>query len=679
MKATLLILLICVLQLYNACFGATFTVTNSNDSGSGSFRAALQSANTAPGSPHSVIFNIPATDPGYSSARGVWKISLNTPLPYITGSNITIDATSQTTFGGNTNPYGPEIELDGNHTLDYGFFIINGANITLKGFIIRRFTYGIQISGSSSQNHTISGNYIGVNHDASDTSGCFIGIEILNLAGNVTIGGINEADRNIVSGNYHIGIRLLSSSNNILYNNYIGVDRTGNIALPNYDGLSLEAVTQNNIIGGASPGMKNVISGNYAYGLPLIGLHTQNNIIRGNFLGTNASGTAAIPNTYGILFDDGSRYNIIGGYNTGEGNLLSGNTGYGVFIYNLGTTENKVYGNLIGTDVSGTYAIPNGNGIVIDGVATKHLIDRNVISGNIQQGIVIHISGSNEHIITRNYIGTDVTGNSPLPNGSDGIRIAEGGQYNIIGVAPDSGNVIAYNGGNGVMIMTAADYCNRISGNSIYNNALLGIDLWPAGVTSNDAGDTDSGPNKNMNFPVIQTATYNSLTGETTVTGVLDTQNPQTCAIDFFLSDNDITGYGEGKVYIGSATPLSNGTFSHVFPAPFIINSICATATDECGNTSEFSANFLLPPPNTISELSGQTHISLFPNPVSDVLNILFDGTQNEILSIINAEGKILFECELQQGHNLISLNGFADGVYFAKTKSASLRFVKTH
>jgi hypothetical protein len=599
MKNFSFFLMFLLLQVsFSGIEAATFTVTNTNDSGTGSMRAAIQSANSTPGAPHQIIFNIPVSDPGYSSSRGVWRISPSTPLPYITGSNISIDGTTQTTFAGNTNIHGPEIELDGNHNIDFGLFIINGSHITIKGFIIRKFTYGIQISGTSSQHHVISGNYIGISHDGADTSGCYIGIEILNHAGNTLIGGTNPEDRNIVSGNHHIGIRLLHSSNNTLYNNYIGTDRTGNLALPNYDGLSLEAFTQNNIIGGSAPGMKNVISGNYAYGLPLIGLHTQNNIIRGNYIGTNATGTAPLPNTYGILFDDGARYNIVGGYSFSEGNLLSGNTGYGLFIYNLGTTENHVVSNLIGTDATGTFAIPNAIGIVIDGVATKHTIDKNIISGNIQQGIVIHITGSNEHLITRNLIGTDISGNYPLGNGSDGIRIAEGGQYNTIGTAPDSGNVIAFNGGNGVMIMTSADFCNKISGNSIHSNMLLGIDLYPEGVSQNDPGDIDTGPNAGMNFPVILTAAYDPGNGSTTITGVLDTQSPETCSVEFFLSDGDPSGHGQGKVFAGKLTPLSDGTFSFSFPDPFIINRLSATATDACGNTSEFSANYLLPPPN---------------------------------------------------------------------------------
>lgn len=665
MKNMFFIVFFIVLLCSKFANSAVFTVTNTNDSGTGSLRAAITSANITPGSPHSIVFNIPATDPGYNSTQGTWRIAPVSALPYITGNNITIDGTSQTVFAGNTNPDGPEIDLDGNHSTDYGFFVINGSYITIKGFIIRRFIYGIQISGSSSQNHTISGNYIGVNHNATDTSGCYIGIEILNSAGQVMIGGTNPEDRNIVSGNYHIGIRLLNSSNNTLYNNFIGVDRTGNSALPNYDGLSLEAVTQNNIIGGSDPGMKNVISGNYAYGLPLIGQHTTNNVIRGNYIGTNANGSAAVPNTYGILFDDGSNHNIVGGYLSGEGNVLSGNTGYGLFIYNLGTTENFIYGNFIGTDPSGTFAVPNGNGIVIDGVATSHVIDGNVISGNVQQGIVIHITGSNSHIITRNKIGTDISGTQPLGNGSDGIRIAEGGQYNQIGIAPDSGNVIAFNGGNGVLIMTPADFCNKISGNSIHSNALLGIDLWPEGVTSNDPGDIDTTSNAGMNFPEIMSSSYNSGTGETTITGILTTPFPDHCIVEFFLADGDPSSHGEGITFAGSLTPLANGTFTHTFQAPFIINLLTATATDSCGNTSEFSENHLLPPPNQIINDNIHTKITIFPNPVYDILQIQNNSFKETFIEIFSENGQLMYSESVHPGTHYIFVTKWETGIYF--------------
>ncbi|MDX9931730.1 MAG: T9SS type A sorting domain-containing protein, partial [Bacteroidales bacterium] len=409
----------------------------------------------------------------------------------------------------------------------------------------------------------------------------------------------------------------------------------------NYDGLSLEAFTQYNQIGGNTPAECNVISGNVAYGLPLIGYDTQHNIIQGNYIGTNAAGTAAVANTYGILFDDGSHYNTVGGLGNGEGNLLSGNSGYGLFLYNNGTTENWCYGNLIGTDFSGTSAVPNGNGVVIDGIATRHILDKNVISGNIQSGIAIHITGTNEHHITRNFIGTDITGTQPLGNGGDGIRIAEGGQYNVIG-GPDSGNVIAYNGGNGITVLTAADYGNTFSENLIYGNAQLGIDLYPQGVTDNDAGDSDAGANQLMNFPVLDSASYDAGSGQTTVYGHLDHPLAQFCRVELFGSSNDVSNHGQANEYLGAATPASGGAFSFEITNVIAWNFVTATATDSSGNTSEFALNLELPGPNAISEQNNTNVFRVYPNPASNYLVIENCAGSYFQLKLINTAGQIV-------------------------------------
>ena len=603
-----------------------FIVVNTNDSGSGSLREAITLANVSSGGTNNIIFNIPISDGGYNSQTGVWTISLTSPLDYIMKAGIVIDGTTQTTFAGNTNTLGPGIMLNGNGTVDYGFFVLNVPDVVIKSFIISDFIYGIQVTGNAATNTIIKSNYIGVNYDASDSLPNYIGIEISGESYANIIGGTEPDDRNIISGNSHIGLRLLSSNSNIIKGNFVGLDRTGNIAVKNYDGISLEGVTQNNIIGGYTPAERNIVSGNDAYGIPLIGLDTRHNLIIGNYIGTNAQGTAAVPNTYGVLFDDGSRYNNIGGYETGAGNLISGNSGYGVFIYNLGTMQNNVIGNYIGTDKTGLSAIPNGNGIVADGAAKNHFIDSNVISGNLQQGIAIHVAGTDSHKITRNKIGTDVTGINPLPNGDDGIRIAEGGQWNIIGILPDSGNVIAFNGGNGVTIMTNNDLYNTISGNNIYANVGLGIDLYYPGPNINDPGDTDSGPNMDMNYPVIQNAVYNQITGITTVSGILDTQKPQTTKVELFLSDNYPCGYGQGKTYLCTATPLSDGSFSISFNHTLTLSNVCATATDSTGNTSEFSLNYNLPPPASIFDgFQKPFSLNIFPNPTADYIHLNFD------------------------------------------------------
>jgi len=649
-------------------FATEFTVTNTSNSGSGSLRAAVTSANTS-GGPHQIKFNIPTSDGGYNSTTGVWTISLTAPLTYIMKAGTVIDGTTQTTFAGNTNPDGPEIMLNGNGTVDYGFSVMNVSDVIIKGFIISNFIYGIQVTGSAAANNTIRGNYIGVNYNASDTLPNYIGVEIYGGAHDNIIGGSLPEYRNIISGNSHIGLRLMQSSNNIVKGNYIGLDRTGTFALPNYDGISLEGYTQFNIIGGLTAEERNVVSGNVAYGIPLIGLDTRHNEIKGNFIGTNAQGTAAVPNTYGILFDDGSRYNDIGGYEPGAGNLLSGNSGYGVFIYNLGTTENNVIGNLIGTDKTGTMAVPNGNGIVADGVAKNHFIDSNIISGNIQQGIAIHVAGTDSHKITRNKIGTDISGNNPLPNGEDGIRIAEGCSWNIIGILPDSGNVIAHNGGNGINIMTDADLYNTISGNSIYDNTGLGIDLYFPGPNTNDINDTDAGPNMRMNYPVLQNAVYDQQSGITTVTGTLDTQNPQNAKVELFLSDNYTSGYGQGEIYLCTATPLANGTFTTTFNHPLTLSKLCATATDANGNTSEFSQTYNLPPPAFISDLTdNKLSVNIYPNPSSGFTYFSIDKMEPNkkyFCEVYSQISKLVKRLNINKNPSFIDFSEFNSGLYF--------------
>ena len=676
MKHKILILLALLLNFCFSTLAVTFTVTNTNTSGAGSLYDAINSANFTPSPPHNIVFNIPIGDGGYNATQGVWIINFtpSSKLPYILGSNINIDGTSQSNFAGNTNINGPEIVLDGGGNTDYCFFIMNAANISIKGFNIRQFTYGIQISGNTAQNCIISGNYIGTNHDGTDTAGCYIGVELLNLSSNNQIGGTNLGERNIISGNEHIGLRILNSSHNTIINNYIGTDRTGTIAVRNYDGLSIEAYSQYNQIGSDNPADRNLISGNIAYGLPLIGADTRFNIIQGNYIGTNINGTSAIPNTYGILFDDGSRYNTVGGYNNGEGNLLSGNSAYGLFIYNNGTTENYIYANLIGTDYSGTVAVANGNGVVIDGIATKHVLDKNIISGNLQHGIVIHITGTNEHLICRNYIGTDISGTLALPNGADGVRIAEGGQYNIIGIAPDSGNIIAWNGGNGINILSITDIGNKISGNSIHSNGMLGIDLFPQGVSENDPGDIDNGPNQGMNFPDIDTVIFNSGTSENIISGHLDTPNPDSCTIEIYRALPDTSGHGEGIEYLCTVIPDASGNWADTISGLNDNDFLTSLATDQNGNSSEFSISrsqyqFAKLEETTINK------IHIYPNPCNNILHI--SGKDIIHIGLFDLQGKLLYSTDFHNPQESIAVSQYKCGIYLLKVQTKSNIYLK--
>lgn len=653
-----------------------FTVTNTNDTGAGSLRKAITDANIYPGT-HSIVFNIPLSDGGYNSATGVWTITPNTTMPLITRSNLTIDGTTQTANQGDTNPYGPEVVLDGMNQFgsDFAFHLYNVSGVTLKGFVIGRFTVGVEVSGTS-QNNVISGNYIGCNYNATELLSNTHGIELLGGPSYNTIGGTTAADRNIVSGNEHVGIRMANANHNVVVGNYVGINRMGDAALRNYDGISIEGVSKYNRIGGTTAAERNYVSGNVAYGIPVFGIGCNYNTITGNFVGTDITGTDSIPNTYGVLFDDGASYNTVGGTAPGAGNLLSGNSGYGVFLYNPGTEKDSVIGNLIGTDVSGTLPLPNSNGIVIDGPTAKHYIDGNVISGNRQNGITIHLAGTDSNRVVRNLIGTDITGTLPLGNALDGVRIAEGPKRNIIG-GQGMGNTIAFNGSNGITLLSPADLYNTLSENSIYANGFMGIDLYPEGPTPNDVGDVDNGPNELMNYPDIQSSNLNLITGVTTISGTMDytvNAGPAGIRVELFKAEN-----GQGREFIGSTTALASGnwvfTCSCLDPADMLV----ATATDLNGNTSEFSPSNGLTV--GINETSAKASLRVYPDPCTDILYISpgFEGVYS--IELYNTMGQLLLTTKAEKGTAMLNVEALAAGAYVLRAGNGTgmqhIRFIK--
>ncbi len=669
-----IVILFFLILLTNFVYSNTFVVTNTNDAGAGSLRQAITNANAYPGS-HIINFNIPTTDAGYNSSQGIWTISQTSKLPIITHSNILIDGTSQTVFAGNTNVYGPEIMLDGNNQpwADFAFHVYDVSGVTIKGFIIGRYVVGIQVSGTNAQNNIIQGNYIGCNYNATDTLGNTHGIYILSGPHNNLIGGNTIAMRNIVSGNNHVGIRVVHSNYNTIQGNFVGLNRNGNAALRNYDGISIEGTSKYNLIGGSTPAERNYVAGNDAYGIPVFGAGCNYNIIAGNYVGTDTTGTYSIPNTYGVLFDDGASYNTLGGRIAGAGNLLSGNSGYGVFIYNFSTVKDTIVGNLIGTDYTGTAALPNANGIVIDGTPFLHTIDNNVISGNLQMGIDIHLAGTDSNFVINNKIGTDITGNFPIGNQLDGIRIGEGPKYNFIGL-PGKGNIIAYNGGNGVTIMTPAELYNSILSNSIFANQAMGIDLFPQGPTPNDNGDGDTGPNNLMNFPDIISFYNIPSTTNWIISGTLNNSTPNGCRIEIFKADINGIGNAQGKVFLGSCFADISSSWTDTVSGITSVDQLVCTATDLNGNTSEFSNVTTLWINNVNKGFNYELNAE--PNPVTNVstihFNIPFSGYVS--INLTDIQGKNIYRIlneNLNEGEHSVLLNkkNLSSGTYFITLK----------
>src|SRR5205085_1110190 len=136
---------------------------------------------------------------------------------------------------------------------------------------------------------------------------------------------------------------------------------------------------------------------------------------------------------------------------------------------------------------------------------------RNVISANGGAGIHFLDTAAHDNSVQGNFIGVDVNGTKDLGNLGDGIQIKNAAKNTIGGTAAGAGNLIAFNKGSGVNIfesMASTAKADSILGNSIFNNAKLGIDLGNDGVTANDTTDGDTGANLVQNFPVITSAAF---------------------------------------------------------------------------------------------------------------------------------------------------------------------------
>ena len=457
-------------------------------------------------------------------------------------------------------------------------------------------------------NSVVEGNLIGLTADGLAALPNSSGIGISN-ADNL-IGGTAVGSRNVISGNVGSGIVVSGSaaSGNVIQGNYIGTNTVGSAALPNLDaGVLIQNAATTNSIGGTVASARNVISGNGNPGIYLTGAGTNGNIVEGNLIGLNAAGTGVLPNAAGgILIAAGASNNRIGGTGSGSRNVVSGNASAGVIIHGAGTSGNLVQGNYVGTDQAGLSAMPNTTfGVRISNGASSNVIGglvvgaRNVISGNINDGVLITDVGSSSNLVQGNYIGTASTGTSALPNGnslngSGGIQITAGASGNVIGgTTAESQNVIAFNGGAGVRIESNASTGNRVQGNSMFSNGGLGIDLvgTAGAIEAIDDDDLDVGPNNLQNVPQLTLVTTSF---GTTVTGVLDSTPNTAFTVELFMNATGSLALAEAQTFLTrfNVTTDANGlaTFQQPLGSSVPIGEVVtAIATDPNGNTSEIS------------------------------------------------------------------------------------------
>ena len=480
----------------------TYTVSNTNNNGPGSLRQAILDANSAAG-PSVINFNIPGD--------GIHTINLTSALPTIT-QQVIIDGTTDDSFAANNNR--PAIILDGNGGSFSGITLGSGSSGSIiRGIVITNFVIrGIDILPDSEGN-IIVGNYIGgVGADGMANGNIIGGTGNFIQSANNTIGGISAEDRNIVSGNQNVGIRMQ-------------------------------------------------------------GTNANNNTVMGNWVGILADGVSTLGNgsigASGIAVLGGGNNNRIGGLDANEANWIAASGVHGIRI--------------------------NGNS-----------------SGTIIEG---------------NYIGTDPTETALWGQALAGISLEGGASNSLV-----HGNVIAFNQTTGIQLVNNAGNGNALLANRIYGNGSLDIDLNNDGVTPNDPGDDDTGPNNLQNYPQLNEAITNG-TDFLEITGSLNSYANSFFRIEFFASsEGNSSGYGGGQIYLGltyvSTDNLGNGSFSYTItdvsvPEGYVISSTATQSNqtfDVFSNTSEFSANIVA---------------ALFQNSApSGQLLILGTPIQNETLSI---------------------------------------------
>lgn len=344
--------------------------------------------------------------------------------------------------------------------------------------------------------------------------------------------------------------------------------------------------------------------------------------VYGNFIGTTVDGNALPGNgNGGTGVRSGFTSAQVGGVLAWQRNLLSGNGGAGVLVGGPAVIE----GNLIGTDASGTSAIPNGSasnwGGIILGSRTDVRIggadpaSRNVISGNRPLGIAVWASFGASGIptgfeIKGNYIGTDWSGTRPLPNGFEapnaaqyggGIQIQNGSINPIAipigGFADGEANLIAYNRGAGIVAANnSAGEAFDSRANAIHHNRGVGhanIDIGAPGPTSNDLDDADTGANGQQNWPEIVAA--GQIGNQLTVTYRVDTAVANASyplRIDFHANERGGGGEWLTQDSYPQASAQQQRTVVLLVPAGVRAIPFVATATDASGHTSEFSPPF---------------------------------------------------------------------------------------
>ncbi|MCA1685749.1 MAG: hypothetical protein LC745_07125, partial [Planctomycetia bacterium] len=437
-------------------------VTNTADEGFGSLRQAIRTANGLPGV-NTITFHIPGPSPHV--------ITPGSPLPALTKPAV-VDARTEPGYRGV-----PVVTLDGSRAgaVANGLEVLGGST----------GVYGLAVDGFggsgvvlASGHNTVQADRIGTDPSGSSARGNgYDGVYVYGgpnnpggASGNV-IGGPRAADRNVISGNGNVGVDLTgpNASMNAIQGNLIGTDATGTRALPNgRAGVFLNGAATN-LVGGDGA-RRNVIAGNGGSGVVAFGPGATANVVQNNRIGTDVAGRASLGNTGdGIFLDDAPG-------NTIAGNVISANGLTGVRTMGQGASGNRVLGNFIGTDATGSAGLGNTyDGVFLNGspnnlVGNGSPAGRNLISANGSSGLQIFGATASGNRVLGNRIGTDAAGNAALPNRRDGVFVNAAPGNAIGGTAAAAGNLVSGNLQVGVQVFGPASTGNVVLNNEIGTN-----------------------------------------------------------------------------------------------------------------------------------------------------------------------------------------------------------------
>jgi CSLREA domain-containing protein len=653
--------------------GQTFVVNTNDDANDGtcdanhcSFREAVIAANAAPGL-DTIAFNLPSAN---------LSIAYKSHTQIVATQPVIVDGLTQpgcaaypcVTLDGELRDAGGNFVGNAPNAI-----IVRAGGSTIRGLNIRRFrSHAVSLQGGDS--NIVERNYIGdtVRLGFSYIGNGEAGVQITHEPGNAANGSDDNIVRdNLLSGNRH-GVMIHAGSRAIIRSNTIVENDGFGVGIEPVFG----ATTTHHVIGGPSASDRNILSGNGDDNTGGWGIYVRDNsgqgradhqLIQGNYIGLAADGTTALGNSR-----DG--VTLYASHSTITGNVISSNGHNGIIMSEA--TNNVVQGNIIGADATGTQRRGNTNGIALYGhfnlIGGSATGQGNLISANRSQGISIGGSSTGNRI-QGNLIGTDISGQFPLGNESNGIYVT-GDMYNqpvdnlIGGTNPGEGNVIAYTydqwlRGSGVEISIYSTN-TAILGNSIHSNRTsvgerAGIELWrgsePFGPEENDFWDNDTGPNGMQNYPSLTAAT--SSASSTTITGELHSTPNRQFRIEFFANDEcDLVWvwwwpgggaeqfFGEGQTFIGHVDVTTDGNgdahYSATIPVA-VANSqkISSTATpilvNGFGGTSEFSGCVGVTSAPTVA-ISGRVWRDANRNAALDAAE---QGIEGVTLTLLDANG----------------------------------------